>query len=116
MIRRFMRGTLVAALAWAAGRGVAQPAGNWSLYIDFTFTAESHEIRDADRTKARRVADYMSSHPALRVGLDGMNSGRVASVRDALLGAGVPPSRILVGTFAEPRMRAAQRVLVMVGP
>ena len=98
-----------------ASRGAVGQAGGWNLYLEYTFPAESHAIRDADRTKARRVADYLATDGTLRVGLDGMHRARIESVRDALVHAGVAPSRIESGAFGAPGMRGERRVLVMVG-
>jgi hypothetical protein len=105
---------LASALA-AAAQSPGAGGGGWTLYRDFTFTAESHLIRDADRTKAREVAEHMDVNPTLRIGLDGLNQGRVSSVRAALVQAGVPEWRIDSGAFGAPHMRGERRVLVMVG-
>jgi hypothetical protein len=116
MIKRALSVAIAAILAAAPGLARSDLRGDWSLYIDYTFAAESSAISDVDRTKARRVADYLDRNPSLQVGLDGMNQHRVFSVRDALLGAGVPSSKIRIGAFAEPRLRGERRVLVMIGP
>ena len=105
---------LAAAPAASAQEQATRDAG-WSVYRDFTFTGESDAIRDADRTKALEVAQYATRNPHARLGLDGLNRGRVVSVRDALVHAGVPESRIETGAFAEPRLRAVRRVLVVFG-
>ena len=105
--------TLLAAMA---GQAKNETHGSWSLFVDFTFTAENDAISDSDRTKPRRVAQYLEGHPALQVGLDGMHLGRVSSVRAALIDAGIPSSRIRIGAFGEPHLRGERRVLVMLGP
>jgi hypothetical protein len=118
MRRNFLRiwtGQVLFALAFGAAAQEGTKVAGWSLYRDFTFTGESDAIRIEDRTKAREIADHMVLNPGLRVGLDGMNQGRVSSVREALVEAGVPDWRINSGTFGEPHMRGARRVLVMVG-
>jgi hypothetical protein len=118
MRRNFLQiwtGHLLLVLAFSAAAQEGTKVAGWSLYRDFTFTGESDAIREEDRTKAREVAHHMMVNPTLRVGLDGMNQGRVSSVREALIGAGVPDWRINSGTFGEPHMRGARRVLVMVG-
>ena len=113
-LRSGILGPVLVALAFASG---AQEPGarGWTLYRDFSFTGESAAIRDVDRTKAREVAQHMDKNPTLRVGLDGLNQGRVSSVREALIQAGVPEWRINSGAFAEPHMRGTRRVLVLVG-
>ena len=106
---------MLLALAFGAAAQESTKVGGWSLYRDFTFTGESEAIRIEDRTKAREIAEHMVLNPGLRVGLDGMNHGRVSTVREALVQAGVPEWRINSGTFGEPHMRGVRRVLVMVG-
>jgi hypothetical protein len=112
---RMWIGPALLALAFSAAAQDGTKVGGWSLYRDFTFTGESDAIREEDRTKAREVAQHMVLNPMLRIGLDGMNQGRVSSVREALIQAGVPDWRINSGTFGEPHMRGARRVLVLVG-
>lgn len=116
MIGRALSFALAALLAAGSGKVKGDAPGSWSLLLDFNFITESYAISESDRAKPRRVADYMERNPRLQVGLDGLNLGRVSSVRDALVGAGVNASRIRSGAFAEPRLRGERRVLVMVGP
>jgi outer membrane protein OmpA-like peptidoglycan-associated protein len=91
-------------------------AGNsgWSAYRDYTFNAYSNEILRSDRSKAREIADYVDQNPSLRVGLDGSNERRVGVVRDALMVAGVPASKIQTGAFGDPQLRRDGRVAVLV--
>ena len=112
---RIWFGPVLIVLAFAAAAQGGAKAAGWNLYRDFTFTGESDAIRTEDRTKAREVAEYLVLNPSLRIGLDGMNQGRVSTVREALVQAGVPEWRIDSGTFGEPHMRGVRRVLVMVG-
>lgn len=114
-LRSRIVGPLLLALAFAAG-AQDHGSGGWTLYRAFTFTGEDAAISDVDRSKAREVAHHMDKNPMLRVGLDGLNQGRVSSVREALIQAGVPEWRINSGAFAEPHMRGPRRVLVLVGP
>ena len=116
MLRRVVSIALAAMLAAVAGHAKSDARAGWSLFLDFTFTAENDAISDTDRTKPRRVAHYLENNPKLRVGLDGMNQNRVSSVRVALIHAGIEPARIQVGAFGEPRLRGERRVLVMIGP
>jgi hypothetical protein len=118
MRRSLLRIAIIGPLLLAAALAAAaqEPNANgWTLYRDFNFSGESDTIRDVDRTKAREVAQHMVLNPTMRVGLDGLNQGRVSSVREALIQAGVPEWRINSGAFAEPHMRGTRRVLVLVG-
>jgi outer membrane protein OmpA-like peptidoglycan-associated protein len=74
----------------------------------------SDDIRDSDRTKAGEIADYMNANPSYHIGIDGANERRVRTVRDALIGAGVPASRITTGAFGDPELRRDGRVSVLV--
>jgi hypothetical protein len=91
-------------------------AGNvgWSLYRDYTFGANSNEILRSDSSKAREIASYMGQNPSRQIGLDGSNERRVVVVRDALIVAGVPASRIQTGAFGDPQLRRDGRVAVLV--
>jgi outer membrane protein OmpA-like peptidoglycan-associated protein len=64
--------------------------------------------------KVSEIARYMKNNPSLAVGLDGctdprgtdprnkdLSHRRVLAIRDSLIDAGVPTSRIQVGAFAD---------------
>jgi Collagen triple helix repeat (20 copies) len=89
-------------------------AGNWKSYWDYTFNANSNEIVRSDSTKAKEIANYMDQNRSLRIGLDGSNERRVGVVRDALIKAGVPASKIQTGVFVDPQLRRDDRVAVLV--
>jgi outer membrane protein OmpA-like peptidoglycan-associated protein len=86
----------------------------WSAYRDYTFNANSNEILGSDSSKAREVANYTDRNPSVRVGIDGSNERRVVVVRDALIVAGVPASKIQTGAFGDPQLRRDGRVGVLV--
>jgi outer membrane protein OmpA-like peptidoglycan-associated protein len=88
--------------------------GQWSPYKNFTFNLGSDILQAADADKVAVIADRLEQNPALRVGIDGPNARRVSSVRDALIDAGVPASRIREGTFGNPQLRTDGRVDVLV--
>jgi hypothetical protein len=56
----------------------------------------------------------MNQNPSFRVAIDGSNSGRVSKVRDALIEAGVPASRIQIGAYGDPQVRRNSHVGVLV--
>ena len=64
--------------------------------------------------KAREIADYLNQNPSARVAIDGSRERRVNNVRDALIGAGVPPYKIQTGAFGDPQLRRDSRVAVLV--
>jgi outer membrane protein OmpA-like peptidoglycan-associated protein len=86
----------------------------WSSYSDYTFNANSNEILRSDSNKARDIASYIDKNPSLRIGLDGANAQRVGVVRDALIVAGVPASKIQSGAFGDSQLRRDGRVGVLV--
>jgi outer membrane protein OmpA-like peptidoglycan-associated protein len=78
--------------------------------------------------KVSEIAQYMRSNPSLAVGLDGsmdprgsdprneeLSNRRVRAIRDALVEAGVPISRIQTGQYGDARLRQDRRVAVMLG-
>jgi hypothetical protein len=105
----------LAAIA-AAGFAGAQEAspGAWSHFRDYTFVAEGALIAFADRRIAREVADFVGGGVSRQVALEGWDSARLASVREALVDAGIADSRIRIGSFGDPKLRRAHRVAVFV--
>ena len=88
--------------------------GSWSLYRDFTFTADSDNFVSSDGNKAREIAEYTNENPSYRVAIDGSNGRHVGNVRDALISAGVPASKIQTGAYGDPQLRGDRRVAVLV--
>ena len=95
------------------GRLRTEPAA-YVAYRDYTFNTNSNEILRSDSGKAREIASYMDQNPSRRVGIDGSNERRVGVVRDALMVAGVPASKIQTGAFGDPQLRRDGRVAVLV--
>jgi outer membrane protein OmpA-like peptidoglycan-associated protein len=89
-------------------------AGGWNPYRDYTFNVNSNDILSSDGNKAREIADYLNQNPSARVAIDGTNQSRVASVRNALIDAGVPAYKIQTGSFDHPQNRRDGRVAVLV--
>ena len=83
-----------------------------------TFNYAQSELSDSDRGTISEIATYMADNPSLQLGLDGfqnpndrnMNERRVASVRDALIVAGVPSYKIQSGAFGDQQRRQDGRV------
>ena len=93
------------------------PAVRWTSLKDFMFDYDRSDIRYSESRKPAEIATYMSQNPTLRLGIDGytdsrgstqynlpLSQRRVASVRDALIQAGVPADRIETGTFGTDRL------------
>jgi len=68
------------------------------------------------------IADYLQQNPSLKVGIDGscpssadhdIAMRRANSVRNALIKAGVPASRIETGVFGDAKLARERRVEVL---
>ena len=59
------------------------------------------------------IANYLNQNPNATVAIDG-TSDRSDSVRNALLQAGVPASKIQYGTFGDPKLQRDRQVQVLV--
>ena len=93
-----------------------QPGVRWTLVKEFMFDYDRSDIRNSESRKPAEVAAYMSENPSVRLGITGytntqssdqynlpLSQRRVATVRDALIQAGVPADRIETGTFGTDR-------------
>src|SRR5882724_6063049 len=93
------------------------PAVRWTSLKDFMFDFDRSDIRYSESKKPAEIATYMSQNPSVRLGIDGytdsrgtaqynlpLSQRRVATVRDALIQAGVPADRIETGTFGTDRL------------
>ncbi|HRQ73459.1 MAG TPA: hypothetical protein PLU35_10560 [Phycisphaerales bacterium] len=126
----------VAGVAGAAGpRGAAGPIGpigptgnveNWASFREFWFDPNATVIHDADRYLVREIAAYMMANPSLELGIDGSTNPRattqrdidllntrVKGIRDSLIAAGVPASRISDGQMGNVDHRRVGRVEVL---
>ena len=119
-----------AGLAGAQGAvgatGAHGPTGmivRWTLYRDFRFDYNRSDLQESEMKKVAEVALYMKSNPSLAIGLDGsmdpqgtdprsqdLSNLRVKAIRDALLQAGVPISRIQEGAFGDKHLVHDRRV------
>ena len=127
---RLYRDDRRAGLGWDDGRtgpgrnhrgpgraGVVAAAGDsLELVNEFMFDYDRSDIRYSESRKPAEVAAYMSQNPSVRLGIAGytdtqstdqynlpLSQRRVATVRDALIQAGVPADRIETGTFGTDR-------------
>ena len=136
------RGVFVAGIAGEAGpsglqggrgregqTGEQGPAGIvalWTSYRDFDFDRTETSLRASEMDKIADIAAYLIQNPSLEVGIDGslgerssrnnrdLSSRRAASVRDALMQAGVPANKIETGAFADPERRHEGQIQVLI--
>ena len=107
-------------------QGPAGVIGCWTSYRAFWFDSESANIRTSDMDQVSEIANYMEQNPSLKVGIDGsIPSGstsskqllagrRVVNVRQALINAGLPASRIETGAFGDAKLSQERRVEVLI--
>jgi outer membrane protein OmpA-like peptidoglycan-associated protein len=94
----------------------------WTWYRDFRFEANQTNFRASETNKLSEIAFYLKANPSLKVGIDGsmeprnqdLSDQHVKTVRDALINAGVPKSRIEVGTFGDSKVTRDGRVAILV--
>jgi hypothetical protein len=106
------QGTIGATGAQGPG-GIAGTPDTWSHYRDIWFDANRSELRLSEYSKVSDIANYLNQNPNAAVAIDG-TSDRAASVRNALLQAGVPASRIQYGTYGDPGLQRDRQVQVLV--
>ena len=113
-----------------ASRAQFGPAGvveRWTPYREFWFDLDEAVIHSADSDKVAEISAYMKDNPSLQLGIDGstnpratewrdrdLGDRRVKAVRDSLIAAGVPASRISDGMFGDVQLRRDQRVEVLI--
>jgi outer membrane protein OmpA-like peptidoglycan-associated protein len=120
----------------AGAQGPAGPAGaqgpvgvvdRWTSLRDFMFEYNKADLQPSDTSKVSEIADYMKQNPSLQVGIDGsmdprgtdprdqnLSDRRVSAVRDALIQAGVPASKIQAGAFGDAQLARDRRVEVLI--
>lgn len=99
---------------------------SWTHCRDFWFDSGKSVIHPADASKITHIAEAMKQNQSLQAGIDASvpsgNAGeanaalvtrRGAAVRTALIAAGVPASRITIGTFGDTLMRRDGKVEVL---
>jgi len=68
--------------------------------------------------RASEIAAYLALNPSLEVAIDGsgddLSNRRTASVRSALMQAGVPADKIRMGAFAAPNQRHDGQIDVLI--
>ena len=101
----------------AGARSPAVAATGWASLRDFTFDYDRTDLRPSELNQPSEIAAYVRQNPSVRLGIDGStdllrgtnqyNAGlserRSATVRAALIQAGVAANRIETGAFAAQR-------------
>lgn len=116
----------------ASAEGTVGPIGptghleDWATFRDFYFDPNETAIHDADRYLVRDIAAYMTANPSLELAIDSSTNprataqsdvdlcnSRVTSIRDSLIAAGVPASRITDGQIGDQDQRRNGRAEVL---
>jgi outer membrane protein OmpA-like peptidoglycan-associated protein len=108
----------------AGTTGARGPVGivdRWTTYRVIYFDSGRSDLSPSDKRMVSEIAAYMAKNPSLQAGLDGyrdprnqsLSERRVTTVRDALMAAGVPSSKIQTGAFGDPNLRSDRRVEVL---
>jgi outer membrane protein OmpA-like peptidoglycan-associated protein len=101
---------------------------DWTFYQSFWFDADESSIHTSDRSRVAEIAAFMRQNPLLQLGIDSsvspsdplhhydreLATRRGNAVRNALIAAGVPASRIQSGEFSQPDTRRNGRVAVLI--
>jgi outer membrane protein OmpA-like peptidoglycan-associated protein len=95
---------------------------HWTSYRDFRFESNQAKFQPSQTDKVSEIATYLKANPSLNAGIDGsmqprnrdLSDQRVGTVRDALINAGVSPSRIQAGTFGDTKLPHDGRVVVFI--
>ena len=94
----------------------------WTSYRNFRFDPDQADLSVSETNKVSEIALYMNANPSLKIGIDGsmeprnesLSDQRVTTVRDALIKAGVPTSRIQTGAFGDTKRPRDGRVVVFI--
>jgi len=108
-------------------QGSTGTINRWTPYRSFWFDKNTAEIQRGDSAKVSEIASYLNQNPSLQVGIDNsmgpddtargnqsLNGRRVDAIRNALVQAGVPSSRIDTGNFDHSQSRRDGRVAVLI--
>jgi peptidoglycan-associated lipoprotein len=103
------------------GQGQAGAMGadlRWTKFKDILFDFDKSDLRSNETSKVSEIAAYLKNNPTTIIGIDGyadprgtdqynqaLSERRVNTIRDALVGAGVPADKITTGAFGEMRLK-----------
>jgi peptidoglycan-associated lipoprotein len=90
----------------------------WTKFKDILFDFDKSDLRSNETSKVSEIAAYLKDNPTTIIGIDGytdprgtdqynqaLSERRVNTIRDALVGAGVPANKITTGAFGEMRLK-----------
>jgi outer membrane protein OmpA-like peptidoglycan-associated protein len=102
----------------AQGAAGAVTVMRWTKFKDILFDFDKSDLRSNETGKVSEIAAYLQQNPSTLIGIDGyadprgsdkynqaLSERRVNSIREALLGVGVPADKITTGAFGEMRLK-----------
>jgi len=108
-------------------QGSVGAVDRWTSFREFVFEFNRADIQASDTGKVSEIAAYMKQNPSLRIGIDGsmdprgtdprnqdLSDRRISAVRDALIQAGVPSSKIQSGAYGDAKLARDRRVEVLI--
>jgi outer membrane protein OmpA-like peptidoglycan-associated protein len=110
--------------------GAQGPTGivnNWTLYREFRFDYGRSDLHGAQIERLTEIAAYMRRNPSLKIAIDGstdprgtdpkndrLGEQRVVAIRDGLIKAGMPASKIHMGAFGDTTLVQDRRVALLI--
>jgi len=104
----------------AQGQAGAVTVMRWTKFKDILFDFDKSDLRSNETGKVSEIATYLQQNPSVVVGIDGytdprgsdkynqaLSERRVNTIREALLGVGVPAAKITTGAFGEMRLKCS---------
>lgn len=103
-------------------QGSVSGIDRWTFYRDYIFDDNRSDFHPSDLEKSAEIARFIKANPSLKIGIDGfinqqtieIDERRIATVRDSLISAGIPDSKIEKGTFGNPKYARKQRVAILI--
>ncbi len=104
-------------------QGAVSVVDRWTFYRDYIFDDNRSDFHHpSDLEKSTEIAKYIKENPSLKIGIDGfidpqtmeIDEKRIATVRNALIAAGIPEYKIEKGSFGNPQYARKQRVAVFI--
>jgi outer membrane protein OmpA-like peptidoglycan-associated protein len=109
-------------------RSIADDAGNpWTSLRTIWFFSNRSDLEPPEILKVSEIVRYMESNPAAELGIDSttddgstepadraLNERRIDTIRDAMITAGIPFSKIQVGAYGATGSAIDRRVIVLV--
>jgi OOP family OmpA-OmpF porin len=108
-------------------QGMVGVVNIWTLFRDIRFDYNQAYLHDTETKKVSEIAQYLRANPSLKIAIDGtmdpngtdprnqdLSNRRVNAIRDALITAGVPTDKVILGAYGDRRLVQDRRVAVLI--